>query len=270
LQLAIIEYKCLNPVNLNTLHTKTLYTLKLIALILLFGSVSRYGYAQGKFGGQIFENHTRIALGGVVVENLKSHEKTLSGADGLFIIGAKVGDLLLFSSAAYQNDTLYIANLNYLYVFLNLRSRTLNEVKVTQSEVKTGKLTAPVTTGVLGSQTVLYQKDALEQNNVGGVKFMLNDSKGYQNKKIKERQIGIDEAERDKIAKIFSPKNIQQYVPISGQELQNFIILYTPDLKTYNSSGFNLIQYLSTSYKAFCKIPVEKRQSADFLKLSNK
>jgi len=99
---------------------------------------------------------------------------------------------------------------------------------------------------------------------------MLNDSKGYQNKKLKKQQIGIDEAEKDSIANIFSAENIQQYVPIKGQELQNFITLYIPDLKTYNSSGFNLILYLSSSYKEFCKIPVEKRQSADFLKIGGK
>ena len=235
----------------------------------LLGFVTELTYAQDKFGGLIFENHTRIPLGGIVVENLKSHEKTVSDANGSFVIGAKVSDLLLFSGAAYQNDTLYIANLNYLYVFLTLRSRSLNEVKVTQSEIKTGKLTLPPTTGPLNSQTVLYQTDEAG-NYIGGVKIMLNDSKGYQNKKLKKQQIGIDEAEKDKIAKIFIAENIQQYVPIKGQELQNFIILYTPDIKTYNSSGFNLILYLSSSYKEFCKIPVEKRQSADFLKITSK
>ncbi|WP_179414298.1 hypothetical protein HDF19_01990 [Mucilaginibacter sp. E4BP6] len=252
------------------METKIFYTLKLLLLIALFVLTGKSGYAQAKFGGRIFENHTRIPLGGIVVENLTSHEKTLSDANGIFVIGAKVSDLLLFSSPAYQNDTLYIANLNYLYVFLNLRSRSLDEVKVTQSEIKIGKLTLPPTTGPLNSHTVLYQTDAAMQNNVGGVKIMLNDSKGYQKKKLKNQQIAIDEAEKDRIAKIFSAENIQQYVPIKGQELQNFIILYIPDLKTYNSSKFNLILYLSSSYKEFCKIPVEKRQSADFLKISSK
>lgn len=258
----------LNP-NPKTLKIKTFYTLKLLLLITLFGLAGKCAYAQDKFGGRIFENHTRIPLGGIVIENLTSHEKTVSDANGTFVIGAKISDLLLFSSAAYQNDTLYIANLNYLYVFLNLRSRSLNEVKVTQSEIKTGKLTSPVTTGPLNSHTVLYQTDAAG-NYIGGVKIMLNDSKGYQNKKLKKQQIGIDEAEKDSIANIFSAENIQQYVPIKGQELQNFITLYIPDLKTYNSSGFNLILYLSSSYKEFCKIPVEKRQSADFLKIGGK
>ena len=264
---SIVSQLSTNP---KILKIKIFYTLKLLLLITLFGLAGKCGYAQAKFGGRIFENHTRIPLGGIVIENLKSHEKTVSDANGIFVIGAKVSDLLLFSAAAYQNDTLYIANLNYLYVFLNLRSRSLNEVDVTQSEIKTGKLTLPVTTGPLGSKTVLYQTDAAEQYNVGGVKFMLNDSKGYQNEKLKKQQIGIDEAEKDTIAKIFSAENIQQYVSIKGQELQNFIILYTPDLKTYNSSGFNLILYLSSSYKEFCKIPVEKRQSADFLKIGVK
>jgi hypothetical protein len=97
---------------------------------------------------------------------------------------------------------------------------------------------------------------------------MLNDSKGYQKKKLQKEQIGIDEATKDQIVKIFTPDNIAHYLPIRGQELTNFIILYIPDLKTYRSSGFNLALYLSSNYKEFCKIPLEKRQSADFLKIN--
>ncbi|WP_461451368.1 hypothetical protein [Mucilaginibacter sp.] len=238
-------------------------------LITLCGFISQGCIAQQKFGGQIYENHTHIPLGGIVVENLNSHDRTTSDVNGMFIIDAKINDLLLFTSIAYANDTVYITNLNYLKVFLTLKNKDLDEVKVTGEELKTGKLSAPVETGPLGSHSVLYQTDGAG-NYIGGVKFMLNDSKGYQNKKLKKEQIGIDEATKDQIVKVFSPDNIQHYLPIRGQELTNFIILYIPDIKTYTSSSFNLILYLSNSYKEFCNIPIDKRQSADFLKISSK
>ena len=233
----------------------------------MFAFVVPSGFSQAKFGGQIYENHTKIPVGGVVVENLSTHEKTVSDENGMFIIGAKIKDLLRFSASAYASDTVYIADLNYLKVFLDLNSRSLNEVNVTGQELKTGKLSPNVETGPLGSRSVLYQVDA-EGNYIGGVRFMLNDSKGYQKKKLKKEQIALDEATKDRIVKVFSPDNIQHYLPIRGQELTNFIILYIPDIKTYTSSSFNLTIYLSSSYKEFCKIPIEKRQSPDFLKLN--
>jgi len=150
----------LKQINLNILNTQKTYFLKLLLLIVMLVAFTKSGFAQAKFGGQIFENHTKIPLGGVVIENLSSHEKAVSDANGMFIIGAKLKDLLLFSAPAYASDTVYIANLNYLKVFLDLSNRNLNEVNVTGQELKTGKLSPMVETGPLGSRTVLYQVDA--------------------------------------------------------------------------------------------------------------
>ena len=99
---------------------------------------------------------------------------------------------------------------------------------------------------------------------------MLFDSHSDEKKRIRDGQIAADEQKKEEIAAIFSPRNLQAYLPIKGQEMDNFIILYIPDVKTYTNIGFNLAAYLNFSYKDFMKIPQQKRRSKDFLKLTGK
>jgi len=223
-------------------------------------------FAQEKFGGQIFEKSIKTPLPGIGVENLTSHAKAVSGADGTFVISAKIGDLISFSGFSYRPDTLYIKDLEYLRVYLVLKNKMLHEVQVTTPEIKTGNLVAPPIRGPFGSQRVLYQTDD-SGNYIGGIKIMLYDWDKDEKKKIRDRQFIIDESEKLDIAKIFNPQNIQNYLPLKGHELQNFIVLYIPNLQTYRSNDFNLLLYLTKSYKEFKKIPKQKRQSEDYLTL---
>jgi hypothetical protein len=223
--------------------------------------------AQDKLGGRIFENKTRISLAGIKVENLKSHVIVVSDAKGEFSIKATVGDNICFSGSAYKPDTLYVANLKYLEVFLDLQQNMLKEVKVVTQEIKTGSLSAPAQTGLFNSHTVLYQTDA-NGNPIGGIKIMVPDWNKDARKKKRDLQIAADEQTKQQIAKVFGPENIQKYLPLKGQELANFIILYIPDVGTYNSTGFNLTLYLNSSYEEFLKMPIEQRQSPTYFQLT--
>ncbi|WP_419699215.1 hypothetical protein [Mucilaginibacter sp. NFX135] len=248
---------------------KSIYQLiwKSSLIVMLLSFFSETSYAQVKFGGQIFENNTKIPLSGISVENLNTHLKQISASDGSFAINAKIGDLLSFSSPYYQPDTIYIINLNYLKIYLNLKAKVLNEVKVTSSEIKAGSLKAAPSKGPFNSETVLYQTDAAGRP-IGGIKIMVHDWNKNENRRRREQQFLLDEEKKVQIAKVFSPENIQNYLPIRNQELKNFITLYIPDIKTYNSHGFNLLDYLTSSYKDFLKIPAEQRQSEDFLMIN--
>ena len=242
----------------------TLKSLLIVTLIGLFGGTS---YAQVKFGGQVFENNTKIPLSGISVENLNTHLKQISATDGSFAISAKIGDLLSFSSPYYQPDTVYITNLSYLNIYLNLKTKALKEVQVTSAELKTGSLKIAPTKGPFNSETVLYQTDAAGRP-IGGIKIMIHDWNKDENRKIREQQFLLDEEKKVQISKVFSPENIQSYLPIKDQELKNFITLYIPDIKTYSSHEFNLLNYLTACYQEFLKIPAGQRQSDDFLKIN--
>ena len=221
--------------------------------------------AQSVLSGRIYENKTNISLSGIRIENLRSHVISVSDANGKFAIGASVGDRICFTGYSYHPDTLFVADLKAIAIYLEIQQNMLNEVKVITPEIKTGSLTAPAPVGPFGSRAVQYQTDGAG-NYIGGIKIKFVDWKDK--RKEKDAKTIADEIKQEEIAKVFTPQNLQSYVPIRGQEMQNFIILYTPDVKTYCSSKFNLTDYLSDSYKEFLKIPSDKRQSEGFLKLT--
>jgi isopenicillin N synthase-like dioxygenase len=113
-------------------------------------------------------------------------------------------------------------------------------------------LKASPSKGPFNSQTVLYQTDAAGRP-IGGIKIMIHDWNKDENRKIREQQFLLDEEEKVQISKVFSPQNIQNYLPIRNQELKNFITLYIPCIKTYNNHDFNLLDYLASCYKKFLK-----------------
>src|SRR5260370_19193759 len=234
--------------------------------LLAFLFLVHLGFAQGNLTGRVYENKTRVSLAGISIQNLKSNIITISDKNGLFSIRAHVGDLVTFSGFSYQTDTLYVKDLSYLEIFLDLKQNMLKGVNVTGSETRLGSLTAAPTLSPFGGQTLVYQKDA-SGNYDGGLNLNLFDSNSGANKRKKDARVEKDEETKQQIARIFSHENLKDYLPITGQELDNFIILYTPDIDTYTSGDFNLTVYINSSYKEFLSIPLEKRHSKQFTDL---
>lgn len=225
-------------------------------------------FAQDNLTGRIYEYKTRNLLPGIHVINLRTNRYTISDQTGAYSIPARVGDLVVFMGLEYQPDTLYVKDLNYTDIQLMLKQNMLKEVRVTQQELKLGNLKAAPTLSPFGGQTLVYQTDD-KGNYIGGVTLNLFDSHSAAKKRKHEEETAKDEAIKAKIAQVFSPENLQNYLPIKDQEMQNFIILYTPDVETYTNHDFNLALYLNICYKEFLKIPAEKRQSKEFLQLMN-
>lgn len=247
------------------LFTNRLFWINLIVVVLLmpFGRAM----AQDKLSGQVFEDNTAVPIAGITVENLSSRVKGLSDKDGHFMITAKPGELLSFSSLFYETDTVYVANLKFLKVGLRLKGSALKEVKVrmTNFKARKGSFTYHSPT-VFNDQTVLFNTDD-SGHYLDGVRIMLHTSKSEEKKRARLEKFVADENTKDRIAKLFSPENLKKYVPITSQELTNFIVLYTPDVKAFNDKGFNFLAYVADSYKEFKKLPESERKSAGLTKL---
>jgi hypothetical protein len=243
--------------------------IRFLLLFICFLFLANLSFAQGNLIGRVYENKTRVALAGISIENLKSHSITVSDQNGLFSIKAHIGDVITFSGFSYQTDTLYVKDLNNIEIFLDLKQNMLKEVNVTGSETKLGNLSAAPSLSPFGGQTLVYQTDA-NGDAKGGLRLNLFDSHSGANKKKRNTLFEKDEQIKLAIARAFSPENLKNYVPISGQEMDNFIILYTPDINTYTGSDFNLAAYINHCYKEFLKIPLEERQSKQFLNLKPK
>ncbi len=236
-------------------------------LILLFCSITRLTYAQSKLSGEVLEYGSDITLSGIRIENLNTHDTVQSDARGKFTISAKKGDLVCFSGLNYKPDTLYLVDLKYKTVFLLLKQYQLKEVKITGAEVNKNALSSYHVITPFGGNVVRYQTDA-SGNATGGLKFNVFDSHKDERRRANARGLEAGGQRQQEIAKTFNPTNLQTYLPIRGQEMENFVILYMPDAATWYSSKFNLMLYINDCYKKFLLIPVEKRQSKTFLQLT--
>jgi len=239
----------------------------LFSIFLIF--IVNLSFAQGNLTGRVLENKTRVPLSGISVQNLKSNIITVSDQNGFFSIKAHVGDLVTFSGFSYQTDTLYVKDLSSVEILLDLKGTTLKGVTVTGTETRLGNLTTAPTLSPFGGQTLVYSKDAKGDYN-GGLKLNLFDSHSDANKRKKVAQLGKDEELKQQIAREFSPDNLKNYIPLKGQEMTNFIIMYTPTIDTYTSPDFNLTIYIDSSYAEFLKIPKDRRQSKDLTDLNAK
>lgn len=223
-------------------------------------------YAQSNITGRIFENQTKAALQGIRVENLKSHDFTMSDPSGRFAMQANKGDLLCFTGFNYQPDTLLVTNAKYIEVYLILKQNMLKEVTVKNQQIKTGSFKPAPTMSPINNQAVTYSQDE-KGNYKGGVTFNVP-TWGKKDQRKQEQQLEEHEKTSSQITEAFSEKNLKNYIPITGQELNNFRILYTPDIKTYTSSEFNMSLYIDSCYKEFSKYPAEQRQSPTYFQLT--
>ncbi|MBK0377714.1 carboxypeptidase-like regulatory domain-containing protein [Mucilaginibacter segetis] len=223
-----------------------------ISLCVIITSV----FAQNKIKGSVFENTTRIKLAGIHVNNLNNSQSTLTNNDGKFTITAKPGDLLTFNALFYDADTVLVTDLHEMEVFLTPHKNELNQVNITTTESPgmSGSYYDPQFHG----QTLVYHRDKKGAYD-GGLTLRMWYWKKDARKKAREEKKIKDFEKADHIAKTFTPKVIATYLPLTGQDMINFISLYTPSVKVYTDNDFNLVQYLNSCYKKYLKLPEDKK-----------
>ncbi|MBS1524630.1 MAG: carboxypeptidase-like regulatory domain-containing protein [Bacteroidetes bacterium] len=241
--------------------------MRYVLLAMCLTAFAARSLAQDNLTGRVYESNTHSAIPGITIRNLKTNFTTVTNQTGAYAIPAKVGDLIVFSAFSYAPDTLYVQNLNYTDIKLTLKQNMLNGVTVTGQQTRLGNLKPAPTLSPFGGETLVYHTDAKGNYN-GGVRLNVFDSHSAEKKREKEAQLEKDEATQKKIAEVFSPGNLKNYIPLKGQEMTNFIGMYTPDIATYTSPEFNFTIYINTSYTEFMKMPEEKRKSKDLLNLS--
>lgn len=240
-----------------------LFMLKYFLLLLFCGFVST-ALGQDVFKGKVYEIKTHITLSGIEVRNMTNKLVTTTDDKGGFSISAKKGDLVIFKGFSYVADTLIVASLSQ-NVYLIPRSNMLKEVKVTtDSTTKFNHYSDPMYHG----QAVVYQRDA-NFAPVGGIAIRFHDSHGSEKKREKLAKEMSDQQTQDEINKVFNTENLAKYVPLKGDDLKGFIALYTPAPEVYKQPGFNLLIYLSDSYKKFQALPEDQRHPSAVNDLGN-
>jgi len=218
-------------------------------------------HAQTVFNGRVFENKTRIALHGVVVENLSNKLKAISGDDGRFSIAAKTGNLLVLKSFGYQTDTLFLTDVHDKEIFLEPQRTELKQVTISDSSAKASQAAKNMQyyDPQFHGQTMVYHRN-LKKEFDGGIILRMHYFKGDEHKKKKELEKEQQRMLSEEISTIFTADNISHYLPLKDADLGDFLLLYTPDIKVYNGKDFNLLEYLNTSYKTWLTLsPVERK-----------
>jgi hypothetical protein len=224
----------------------------LFCLLVILSATS--AYSQQILKGRVLEDKTRVGLAAINITNLNTRQTTLSDNQGNFTIIASLNDILLFKGFAYQDDTLVVTKLNNFEVFMLPQAHVLKDVKVTGMDGPSKAVYNPNFHG----QTVAYQTDK-SWNIIGGLNFRFWYWKKDEHKKDKLKKMLQNEQTYVEIAKAFSPENVARFLPLKGTEMDNFIRMYTPSIKVYTASKFNMADYLNTSYKNFMQLPAEKR-----------
>ena len=228
-----------------------------IILALLLSTLCFRATAQSTLIGRIYEYKTHIHLQSIKVTNLNSKQYTLSDTAGIFYIYAKPGDLLVFKGYAYKPDTVSIVNKNHLEIYLVPEGKILNEVDVASNAADTrlGNLKDPTLTGA----PVVYQRDANGAYK-GGI--ALRFGYGKDKKAIRSKQLSDEEIADEQIDEAFNEKTVSQTIPLRGEELKNFILMYRPERTVLKAKGFNMTIYLNDSYKKYMALPADKRKPA--------
>jgi len=219
-------------------------------------------HAQTVLNGRVFENKTRIALQGVTVEDLSSKQKATTGDDGRFSIAAKPGDLLVLKSFGYQTDTLLLTDLHDQEIFLDPQRTELKQVTISDSSAKATQAAKNMQyfDPQFHGQTMVYHRNIKKEFD-GGIILRMHYFKGDENKKNKALEKEHQLMLYDEISTIFTADNISHYLPLKDAELNNFLSLYTPDIKVYNTKDFDLLEYLNTSYKTWLTLTPEQRKA---------
>ena len=224
-------------------------------LIFVVFFTSSFSYSQSVIRGRVFENKTRISLEDIQIQNQNNRAFTTTDEKGRFTIAAKTGDVLVFKGFAYLPDTVFLTDMHDREIFLLPHQNFLDEVKVNSDTTQNlNNYYDPRFHG----QTVIYQHDA-NMNYTGGIAIRMWYWKKDTHKRERREKEIKEEEERDQIARVFTRKNITQYVPLEGKDMDDFLMLYTPDTKVYFANNFNLLSYLNGCYQKYLKLPEDKR-----------
>ena len=221
-------------------------------------------HAQSVFSGRVLENKTRITLRGVIVTNTNNNLKAITDERGQFSIAAKIGDMLVLKTFSYEPDTVLLTDMHEREIFLEPVKKMLKQVTITDSSLRTSAAEKNMTyyDPQFHGQTVVYHRNDTGGFD-GGINIRLHYFTGDDTKKKKAQQKEEERVLSNEISMIFTADNISHYLPLKGADLDNFLLIYTPTIKVYNSKAFNLAAYLNDSYKTWLTLTPEERKKGE-------
>jgi len=202
--------------------------------------------AQVTLSGTVYDISTKTKLSNVLIRDTKTRQLAITGKSGNFKIQAAVNDLLIFTLIGYTPDTLYLVDLSPKKIELESSQRNLSEVKITGVAYKTSfnpRIEYPE----------VYEKS----------KFSLSPSRllGREAKDARRLKRYFDnEIKQRQIDSIFNTQLVSGIIPLRGNDLNNFMVMYRPRLSFLNkSSPDELREYIKKNYQIYKQLTPEEQ-----------
>lgn len=203
--------------------------------------------------GTVVDKDSRLMLENVEVNNTTTKEKATTNAKGEFRIKATANQTLIFNQPGYFSDTLFLINVKPIRKYMILNNRFLKTVEIKADAFKPEIQYADV-----------YRKAKvirLAQNQP----FIFSPSRlfGREGKFARrfKRKLELEVTER-KIDQRFNEKIVKALTPLTGAELDYFMVLYRPTIKKLDKMDDDDMKfYLINAYKEFMALSPEKRIS---------
>lgn len=113
--------------------------MKNFALIIFIFSSSAFLFSQDQKKFKIIEEKTNFPISYATCFNKTSGIGMYSDSEGELKMDSQIGDTLIFSCMAYDDNTLIVTNKDEQKVQLKRRSITLGEVKITSKSISPRK-----------------------------------------------------------------------------------------------------------------------------------
>ncbi len=218
---------------------------KLYLLLLLLLSINAL-YAQTLVKGVVVEEGRGTKLSDVFVRDITNRQIAITDKAGKFEIKTETGHILVFSAPNYVADTLYVTDFIPKHVELKTVAISLHEVNITASR--------------LAFDPHKEYPDVYTKSKVYPLSPSSWFSKEARNARRLKRYFAREEQEK-KVDQVFNRVYVGSIVPLKGQELADFMVLYRPSYAFVTSNDSqSLAVYINDAYKQYKELPPEQRK----------
>jgi CarboxypepD_reg-like domain len=201
--------------------------------------------AQDVLKGTVTESGSNTRLNNVFIRDKLNKQLTLTDKQGNFTIKTETGHTLIFESPGYMSDTLYVVDLLPKKIGMVTKTIALREVNINASRAEFDPHK---------EYPEVYTKSKV---------YVMSPSSWFSKEGKDARRLKHyfqHEAEERHVDAVFSKAYVGSIVPLKGQELEDFMVLYRP---TYaflrDNGGASLVAYINDSYKKYKALPPDKR-----------
>jgi hypothetical protein len=220
--------------------------LKLIPIALLLLAAG-HASAQNILKGSVHESGSDTKMTNVFIRDMTNNQLTLVDKNGNFEIKTETGHTLIFNSPGFMTDTMYVIDMTPKKVKMSQLTIALREVNINSSRNSAfdPKVEYPE----------VYQKSKV---------YIFSPStwvgKDARDARRLKRYFETEEQER-RIDEVFNTIYVGSLVPLKGEELENFMILYRPSYAIVaGNNTATLAAYINDSYKKYQALPADKRK----------